>query len=74
MGRKLRLLVTNILWFLGVGQVVHYSSLKIIHPDLSYVDVIALFFIIVGVRGFITGIFNFYDWFNGSNTKKTDVL
>jgi hypothetical protein len=42
-----------------------YSSLAIMKPDNSYVDIAVAVFAFFGVKAVLTSVENFYYWFNG---------
>ncbi|CAI0819786.1 hypothetical protein [Serratia liquefaciens] len=53
------------LWILIAFGLINYSSLAIMKPDNSYVDITVAVFAFFGVKAVMTSFENFYYWFNG---------
>lgn len=53
------------LWILISFYVIEYSSLAIMKPHNSYVDIAVAVLTVIGTKALLTSFENFYYWFNG---------
>lgn len=53
------------LWIWVSFDLIQYSSLALMKPNNSYVDIAVAVFAFFGVKAVLTSLENFYYWFNG---------
>ncbi|MBP2171266.1 hypothetical protein J2125_004458 [Erwinia toletana] len=66
-------------WIMMSGVLINFSSLKLVQPDTQYLDVVLLFFIVMGVKYSILCLFRFIDWYHSPLTdmrhcRKNDAV
>jgi hypothetical protein len=62
---KMKACIIIALWTSIFYPLINHSSLAIMKPDNSYVDIAVAVFAFFGVKAVMTSVENFYYWFNG---------